>query len=479
MNLSKAKIAIVGGGVAGSSIALYLSEIGLDVTLFEKSVSLVNGPPICHLHAGGNLYREISNEQCVTLLKQSIDLLRFFPNAVDYRPTVIAIPKEDAGEPEALYERLHLLQSEYKTLIEKDSSNKVLGEVNNYFKSYTRNDIQRLLKAPTILHPKSFDDWMTPVAKNIDLDKVKYPLIIVQEYGLNIFRIAASVSLALKDIARATILTTTEVTNVTKIDATKEWLLEYTRNGKIQSQKFDFLINAAGFRSGKIDDMLGFKRERLVEFKAAYVTHWESCDTIWPEVIFHGERGTPRGMAQFTPYPNGYFQLHGMTNNITLFEDGLVKSSNSSAQPQLNPKYIEKIDAGWREADVKKRTELAIEHVANFIPSFSKGKISSKPLYGAQQIPGEDATLRAADVSFEDERYARCEIVKASSVLSMADEITRQLIKLGYLQQEFMLTRDFKHTDISQEQIDELSLSLCLERGYPPSLAQTVMKKSI
>jgi len=57
----KVKIAIVGGGVAGSSIALYLGQLGLNVTLFEKEPSLVSGPPFCHLHAGGNLYREISD----------------------------------------------------------------------------------------------------------------------------------------------------------------------------------------------------------------------------------------------------------------------------------------------------------------------------------------------------------------------------------------------------------------------------------
>lgn len=136
------KIAIVGGGVAGSSIALYLSELGLDVTLFEKGSSLVNGPPICHLHAGGNLYREISDEQCVTLLKQSIDLLRFFPEAVDYRPTVVAVPLDDEAEPEDLCDRLHLLRDEYKQLIEANPENKVLGDVSAYFKTFTKDEIE-------------------------------------------------------------------------------------------------------------------------------------------------------------------------------------------------------------------------------------------------------------------------------------------------------------------------------------------------
>lgn len=42
----EAEIAVVGGGIAGSTIALYLSQLGLKVSLFEKGPSLVNGPPI-------------------------------------------------------------------------------------------------------------------------------------------------------------------------------------------------------------------------------------------------------------------------------------------------------------------------------------------------------------------------------------------------------------------------------------------------
>ena len=64
----------------------------------------------------------------------------------------------------------------------------------------------------------------------------------------------------------------------------------------------------------------------MVEFKAAYLAKWDHeqvKSSGWPEIIIHGERGTPNGMAQLTPYSNNIFQIHGMTPNITLFEDGL------------------------------------------------------------------------------------------------------------------------------------------------------------
>lgn len=467
----KPKIAVVGGGIAGSTIALYLSEIGLNVSLFEKGPSLVNGPPICHLHAGGNLYREISDQQCLTLLKESIDLVRFYPNAVDYRPTVIAVPTDDSGSPQELLPRLKKLQAEYAALIERDPCNKVLGESADYFKLYDRPRVEALREQPTVEKPLNMDDWIIPVAKNIDLEKVQFPLIMVQEYGLNLFRLASSAKLSLDTKANCRLLLNHKVTDIAKSDEDDRWQVTYQHEGLTQNAEFDFLINAAGFKTGRLDDMLGFKRERLVEFKAAYVSRWDECKTIWPEVIFYGERGTPKGMAQFTPYPGGYFQLHGMTKSITLFDEGLVKSSTQSAQPQLDRKFLDKIDKEWKPSEVKTRTQSAINHVAHYIPAFEKASVVSKPLYGAQQIPGRDASLRVADVSFVDDHYARCEIVKASSVLSMADAITKQLIVLGYADERVYGKRDFTAMDgLDDMQIGKYAESLCRERNYPTSL---------
>jgi len=469
--MKKAKIAVVGGGIAGSTIALYLSEIGLDVKLFEKGSSLVNGPPICHLHAGGNLYREISDEQCVTLLKESIDLVRFYPDAVDYRPTVIAVPKDDAGSPKELYKRLNLLQNEYKTLIESDSKNKVLGDSSQYYKLYDRQDLELLREKELPQKPLNLDDWMIPVAKNIDFDVLQFPLVIVQEYGLNLFRLSASASLALENKDNCEVLLKHKVTDIHK-SKDNTWSVSYTNEQESKEEFFDFLINAAGFRSGKIDDMLELKRDRLVEFKAAYVSHWKKDETFWPEVIFYGERGTPKGMAQFTPYPDGYFQLHGMTKDITLFKEGLVKSSTKSAYPKLGAELLNKIEDRWSIDDSAQRTKLAINHLAQFIPSFKSASVASKPLYGAQQIPGDDASLRAAEVSFVDEHYARCEIVKASSVLSMADSITAQLIKLGYTDKSMYKKRDFDTLKMLKEkQIKQYAKSLCEDREYPLALS--------
>ena len=471
-----AKIAIIGGGVAGATSALYLSSLGLQVTLFEKNDSLISGPPFCHLHSGGNLYREISDDQCVTLLHQSIDLLKFYPQSIDYRPTILITPKTDHQEPKDILSRLKLLQKEYQNSINQNPNNMVLGDPKHYYSLFEKKDLEALKSKQIVSRPTTLEEWLIPVAKNIDLAQIKFPIIAVQEFGLNLFRVSASIYSNLKEHSNCKCHFNTKVTNVTSHN--HQFTIEYKQNKQIDTENFDYLINAAGFKTGSIDDMLGFKRKRFVEFKAAYVTKWnESKYTMWPEVIFHGQRGTPNGMGQFTPYPNGYFQLHGMTEEITLFNNGLVYSDTRSAQPRLATKFINKIENNWEEHEIVNRTQKAIDHLSQYIPAFKSAQVASKPLFGAQQIPGNDKDLRAADVSFEGSRYARCEIVKASSVLTMIDEIMKQLIALNYVDSKYLFKRDFNLNLQNDGELLKSAQALCNSRDYPTCLANINTKQ--
>ena len=465
------KIAIIGAGVAGSTIAIYLGRLGLDIALFERGDSIVNGPPFCHLHAGGNLYREISDEACITLLRESIELLRTYPNAIDYRPTVLAVPKIDPQEPKDMFARLERLKRAYEELIERDIGNRVLSDISEYYKTYTQDDIKALSEMTPIDNPSSLDEWMIPVAKSIDFSKIKFPIIMVQEYGLNIFRLSASANLSIEQMNNISLQLNTEVIDIEK--TTKAYHITFDSKGKTQREEFDYIINAAGFRSGTIDDMLSFLPQRLVEFKSAYISKWSSCQDIWPEVIFFGTRGTPMGMGQFTPYPDGYFQIHGMTEDITLFPNGLAKSSDSSAQPKLDDEFIEKIEHGWNKEEIDLRTQKAIEHIREYIPTLRDIEVASKPLYGAQQIPGGDVSLRTADVSFPDSQYARCEIVKASSVLTMSDLIIKKLIELGFVDEDSYRDREHIYKKpYDTDLITNLAQELCRARDYPIELAR-------
>lgn len=480
--MSSPHIGIIGGGIAGSTAALHFAELGFHVSIFERGQSLVDGPPICHLHAGGNLYREISQQQCVQLLKESIETVKLYKHTMNVRPTVIAVPIQDKGQPEELLPRLQVIRQTYSDLVKEDASNQVLGEPSHYYKLYSKSDLEALAllnePKPNTLTEQSLDEWMIPFARNVDLNTLKFPVVLVQEYGLSVFRLSATVKLALQQLPNCQVYTQTQVTGVNKKGP--QWQINFQpydasslseNQSNSSSIDVDYLINASGYQTGVVDDWVNAPRSRLVEFKAAYVTHWSEGSALWPEVIFHGERGTPQGMAQLTPYPDGYFQLHGMTEDITLFEDGVATSTAESSQPKLPDYLVNKIIHGWTEQQQAERTQKAIQHMAQFIPSFASAFLGGKPLFGAQQIPGTDITLRAASVSFAGDNYARMEIVKASSALEAAKQIESDLREKGWLEGSNVEPK-FVSGNLDSEQIVQTACELAEQRQYPIALAK-------
>ena len=233
-------------------------------------------------------------------------------------------------------------------------------------------------------------------------------------------------------------------------------------------------MNAAGFRTGIMDDNAGVLINRMVEFKASYVSHWQPSNAPtnaqMPEIIFHGERGTPRGMAQFTPYPAGYVQLHGMTEDITLFKDGLTHSTPQSAQPALNPEYTSYIDHGWNPAKLATRTQKAIDYVAQFIPKFDQATPQAIALYGAQQVPSDDITLRVGELQSErGKRYAVAENVKANSTLDLADTLVEELIDQQLLAETNRPQPQW--CTLSTHKINARAEAIAQSRGFPIEMA--------
>jgi hypothetical protein len=356
--------------------------------------------------------------------------------------------------------------------VEQDPANAVLGEPEHYFKLYQREELEQLALRCQPARPIGADDWMVPFASGVELDQLKYPVVLVQEFGLSVFRLAASVTLALENHPNCELLTRCRLAGADK--TANGWRLScLNANDEPKSLSVDFLVNASGYRSGSIDDMTAQPRERLVEFKSAYISKWQESGMQWPEVIFHGERGTPQGMAQLTPYADGYFQLHGMTEQITLFKDGLVASGDNSSQPFLPEGLEGKIRQGWQQELVNERTERAIAHVSRFIPAFASASTGGKPLYGAQQIPGRDPSLRAVDVSFTEKHYARIEIVKASSAYQAADKIARHL-GLGSDKDKAASIESLHGavTCLDAGRVEATAIELAIRRNYPPSLAK-------
>ncbi|MDF4792303.1 FAD-dependent oxidoreductase, partial [Vibrio parahaemolyticus] len=134
----------------------------------------------------------------------------------------------------------------------------------------------------------------------------------------------------------------------------------------------------------------------------------------------------------------------------------------------------EKLTQGWSSQALSERTLRAIQHMSQFVPEFACAEVGGNPLFGAQQIPGVDASLRAADVTFEANQYARIEVVKGSSAL----EAARRLVSTWQLADvDSGLSIEQQHPvclSFSEQQIEQKAIELAEQRGYPIALAKVV-----
>ena len=469
-------VGIIGGGVSGVVVALQLAELGVDNILIEQKKNVVNGPPFCHLHAGGNLYPDISDEQCRILMKESIRMAQLFPQSIDERPTLITVPKTEKYQVGHIEKRLDMLVEYYKELINEDSSNEILGAPDEYYKTYSKEDLDVLAKQPTVKRPTSPDEWMANAIKLIDYSLLKTPVVLVYEYGWNLFRLGAQAQLALEKADNCTFKLNTKVDHVEDVrnqGLNYNWKI-HTSN---ETYKVNYLVNAFGFRTSMFDESLELDVHCLIEFKAAYVSKWQPIEGLIPEMIFHGKRGTSHGMAQLTPYYGDYYQIHGMTENITLFKNGLVESVDG-AQPKFDDDINRKLDCGWDEDEIKIRTETSIDYIAKFVPSFKSATVGGPPMYGAQQIPGSDINLRVGEVDFPTRFYARSEIIKASSALTVANQIIDKMQHEKIISPHLEKSNNNSLLDsISKDQIDNLASEFAEVRGYPKELSRLMIDK--
>ena len=75
---------------------------------------------------------------------------------------------------------------------------------------------------------------------------------MVQEYGLNLFRLGGGVTYILKQRDNARVLFNTKVTDIEPKENRESCILEYEQDGEKKRSKFDYLINATGFRTVNI-----------------------------------------------------------------------------------------------------------------------------------------------------------------------------------------------------------------------------------
>jgi hypothetical protein len=501
---SSPTILIVGAGVAGRTLCTLLNALRLpedpqtnayQVRAFERKISFADGPPYCHLHSGGLLYTSrISSAEAERLLQQSIDFVQMYPTCISYRPTVIAIRKNHTGcTVSKLIRRCSDLQLAYARLVAEDPTKQVLGSPSSYFKAYSLkkvleicfDSVGRLRDA--VRTPCCMNDWLLNwMQQGIRLDQLKFPIVLVQELGISHFReIAAFDSTYEEHLKRSgknkpswRVSLGAEVLSVKQVNKSGAllWKVDYrSKAGVMKSCWGHYLVNAAGASSGVIDDQLGVPSPRSLEFKASYFVRLRSpsLDFPIPEAAFLGVRGTDDTEEDLPPYVQaayygkGLYQLHVLTDQITLFPFGLTASDPSASQPK-EPPAVKQFYENFQETCVS-RAQAAIQATAALQANFEAGgHLVGRPLLGVQCILGLDIEKRGSS-ALEYGAAASMPIVKGISAVTASREV------LGFINKYFAkqgLTADLLRLDGEKQTALATQLAQLVE--LPPEVVDLV-----
>ncbi|MFA0252654.1 FAD-dependent oxidoreductase, partial [Vibrio sp. 10N.261.45.A4] len=94
------------------------------------------------------------------------------------------------------------------------------------------------------------------------LDNLKYPVLVVQEFGLSVFRLAASVTLTLEHHPKAHLMTGCRLEDARYVN--NQWHLSYQpKQGDKEQLVVDYLVNSTGYKTGTIDDLTNQSQKRL------------------------------------------------------------------------------------------------------------------------------------------------------------------------------------------------------------------------
>ncbi len=114
-----------------------------------------------------------------------------------------------------------------------------------------------------------------------------------------------------------------------------------------------------------------------------------------------------------------------LTKEIPCSKTDWSNLEENEAQPEFSEDIKTKIESCLGRGLKSKPEQIKRLHLLqNSFHLFKSATIGGPPMYGAQQIPGDDSNLRVGDVCFPYKSYARSEIVfKASSALTTANQI--------------------------------------------------------
>lgn len=264
------KIAVIGGGIAGTTAAIQLKRAGHTIDLYEKGNELLSGGPWCHLHKGGFLYPMLSINECKILYNHSCDFIDFFKESgcIEDRPTIIAYKTNSAFSVNSLLHKCKEILPETEYII------------------HHRNT------PPETKYIETFLDLLD------DHDSIMYPFVSVNEPGINMNLAKDYLKRELKNIDTIFMNTIAKPLHVIN-----HW--------NINGITYDYIIYATGHHND-LDD------ECIIEQKSSWLIYFKDIN-YFPEIAIIGERGTSEGMIQIAPTAErNIYHVHAMTLDSTI-----------------------------------------------------------------------------------------------------------------------------------------------------------------
>uniref|UniRef100_A0A6C0H6U9 FAD dependent oxidoreductase domain-containing protein n=1 Tax=viral metagenome TaxID=1070528 RepID=A0A6C0H6U9_9ZZZZ len=412
------RVAVIGGGISGCLSAIQMSKLpNVQVDLYERKNTLLQGSPYCHLHAGGFLYPDISVQDCMELLNNSLEFAEYFGDFLDRRPLIVAYNVNSQYNPQTLVFRARMMQMVYCCWVSEHGNKYPLGHTDQYIAIFTRQDVEHFQQhnrlPETTDKAKRFHQPYVEAALSqlCDFDSIKYPFVSVNEPGIR--------QSELEQYLINTICGNVDIQVYTKT-LVSEQNVKPVENGwnivDLNSQTdvyYEYLVDACGGLRSKYFQV---ETPELLELKSSWVVYNNSHglkNPYFPEIAIIGSRGTKDGLIQITPIGRGTFQVHYMNTNSTIFHE--------------NKEYIDTViendDVSY--SDVIPRMQVAIHRITELMPVFS----NSAPLeclWGLQRTVGTDVSKRTSQIIFRPNR-ADIQLTKASSIVTLVKLLTNKI----------------------------------------------------
>ncbi|WP_086930542.1 FAD-dependent oxidoreductase [Agarilytica rhodophyticola] len=388
----KKDIGIIGGGFAGCLSAIQMSRAGHNVTIYEKNGLLEGASKIpAHLYGGGPGYSHLPAKERDEIFLSSLEFAKILPDAMNNRPTIFALKKNDSRTAEMLVSASERQASLYKSKVQEDYSNKVFGDVDKYYKSYTKEDILKLRTESNKLSGN--DEWVRQWSKQLDanvIDELQWPIALVHEPGINVQRAKVSIRNELQnvDIKENTFVEPSNVQE--KHIPGKPKKVQVTDHDK--KKEFDYLINASGINTGKFDDKLNSSAQRSIDIKYAGAITSHQDMSNFPQSYIMG-----KPMVHITPYGASGCVLNVTNEDGTYVKNGKISAAPGQSSPDVPEQFLQELN-GDVSPSSQRRVNNMLLHLSDLMPNIAGASTRVTAIPGYVPIPGTDLKSRSGAI---------------------------------------------------------------------------------